>query len=181
MLLSVSLGILLMLKEILLVLAGAISAIFGGFLATWYQAKKARKIRREEVIGEKQVEVYQQAAMRISTLKSLPDQISLEEARKFVYEQEDWFWENHIFLPPKFRNKWLSLRSHLKKALRRENLIQKQTEPDDKTIKELEKLESGIEKMVQEAENIILQELNLPEIEIERILFKEPSDQATKS
>ena len=59
-----------MLKEILLVLAGAISAIFGGFLATWYQAKKARKIRREEVIGEKQVEVYQQAAMRISTLKS---------------------------------------------------------------------------------------------------------------
>ena len=69
----------------------------------------------------------------------------------------------------------------MKKALRRENLIQKQTEPDDKTIKELEKLESGIEKMVQEAENIILQELNLPEIEIERILFKEPSDQATKS
>ena len=56
------------LKEILFVLTGAISAILGGFLATWYETKKARKIRREEVIGEKQVEAYQQAARVASSL-----------------------------------------------------------------------------------------------------------------
>lgn len=181
MLSSVSGETLEVLKEILFVLVGAVSAIFGGFLATWYQTKKARIIRREEVIGEKQVEVYQQAAMRISTLKSLPDQLSLEEAQKLIYEQEDWFWLNYILLPTKFRNKWLSIRLHLKKAIRREHLLQKQKEPDDKTIKELEKLESGIEKMVQEAESIILQELNMPAVEIERINFKEPSDEAANS
>ena len=165
-----------MTKEIFLILAGAISAAFGGFFATLYQAKQARKIRREEMIGERQLDAYQQAASRIATLKSIPNQITLEEANKFIYEQEDWFWDNLILLPAKFRNKWLSIRVHLKKARRREKIIFKEAEPNDERIKELEKLEDGIVKMVQEAEDVIFQELNLPKIEIERIPFKNISE-----
>ncbi|MCK4751986.1 MAG: hypothetical protein KAS75_00970 [Planctomycetes bacterium] len=165
-----------MLKEILLILAGAISATFGGFFATLYQAKQARKIRREEIIGEKQVEICQQVATRIATLKSIPDQISLEEASKYVYENETWFWDNCLFLPSKFRNKWLSIRLNLKKAVRRVNQIYKLEEPSEKIEEELGKLEDGIAKMIDEAESIILQEFKLPKIEVEKIPLKKASN-----
>jgi len=32
-------------------------AIVGSFIATWYQAKKARKIRMDEVIAEKKLQL----------------------------------------------------------------------------------------------------------------------------
>lgn len=170
MLLSVSPETLAMLKELLLVLAGAISAIFGGFLATLYQAKKARKIRREEVIGEKQVAVYNQAASLIYSLQGLLIQATLSDVIKFMHEHKDWFWDNIVFLPPKFRDKWLSIRLALNKAVR----IEKQQGPDK--VAELTSLETYLDKLAKEAEVAILNELNMPSVKIERFSEAETDD-----
>ena len=48
-------------KDLLLVLMGGLCATFGGLISTWYQARKARKIKREETIGQQQVEAYKKA------------------------------------------------------------------------------------------------------------------------
>lgn len=151
-----------MLRELLLVLVGAISAIFGGFLATWYQAKKARKIRREEVIGEKQVEVYNRAASLIYSLQGILVQAPLLKVREFMEEYETWFWDNIVFLPSEFRDKWLSIRLALNKAIR----IEKSQEPDKRA--ELDSLEIHLDKLAKEAEVAILNELNMPSVKIER-------------
>lgn len=41
------------LKELSLILVGSICAAVGGFLSTWYQSMKARKVRFEETVGER--------------------------------------------------------------------------------------------------------------------------------
>ena len=168
----------LMFKELLLVLVGGLCAAFGGFFATWYLAKNSRRIRREEVIGEKQVEVYQKGARLSSQIQSLLIQGTLEDARKFVQENNDWFWDNRLFLPQGFQDKWISIKSNLNKAVR---LEKKQGEEADEKkrenqIKELEELESFIQELAQDAEKIVLSELGLRPIEIEKLLKKKQEE-----
>ena len=168
-------------KQVLLVLTGAISAILGGFLATWYQTKKARKIRREEVIGERQVEVYQQAARVASSLQSVLMQGTLEDAVRYVNEQGDWFWKNRLFLPQGFQNKWISLKSNLRRAVHMEKAqaTQKDENERGKQIDTLGELESFLDQLAEEAEKEILGELGLSPIEIEK--FSRKKQEASKS
>ena len=58
-------------KDLLLVLVGGFCAAFGGFVSMWYRAKKARKIKREETIGQQQVEVFKKALRLSNNLSSL--------------------------------------------------------------------------------------------------------------
>jgi len=177
MLLSVSPEILLMLKEILLVLVGGACAAFGGFVSMWYHAKKARKIRREEVIGEKQVEVYQQAAGVASNVQSKLIQDTLEGTLQYVQLQGEWFWKNRLLLPQGFQNKWISLKSNLRKAVRMEKGQEKQKDEDkrEEQINTLVELQSFLDQLAGEAEKEILKELGLSLIEIEKFYEKEES------
>ena len=158
-----------MLKEILLVLAGGVCGAFSGIVAALYQAKKARKVRMEETIGEKKVEVCQEAMTRISTLRSLLVQGTLEDSSRFVGEHEKWFWNSLLFLPSNFSKKWLSIRLNLRKAVRREKAQASQTDEKKRgeIINELEELESLIGEQAKKAEEEILNEVGLPPIELE--------------
>jgi len=166
-----------MLKEILLVLVGGVCAAFGGFVSMWYQAKKARKIRREEVIGEKQVEVYQQAAGVASNVQSRLMQDTLEGTLQYVQLQGEWFWKNRLLLPQGFQNKWISLKSNLRKAVRMEKAQEKQKDEDkrEEQINTLVELQSFLDQLAEEAEKEILKELGLSLIEIEKFYEKEES------
>ena len=171
-------NVLIMFKELLLVLVGGLCAAFGGFFATWYLAKNSRRIRREEIIGEKQVEVYQKAARLSSQIQSLLIQGTLEDARKFVQENSEWFCDNRLFLPQGFQDKWISIKSNLNKAVR---LEKKQGEEVDEKkrgnqIDKLGDLESFIRELAQAAEKVVLEELDLRPIEIEKFLKKKQEE-----
>jgi hypothetical protein len=159
-------------KDMLLVLVGGLCASLGGFASTWYQAKIARKVRREETIGERQVDAYQKAARVASGVQSVLMQGTLEDTLRFVNEQGDWFWENRVFLPQGFQNKWISVKSNLSRARLREKALE--TEPDEekrnKQIEDLDQLESFIRQLAEEAEKEILGELGLSPIEIEKFV-----------
>lgn len=165
-------------KDILLVLVGAICAALGGLIATWYQSKTARKIRREEVIGEKQVEAFQKAARLASQIQSLLIQGTLDDTIRFIQENGDWFWENRLFLPQGFQNKWCSIKGHLLNAkLLEESQKQKRNEAErSRKIDELVKLISFIRQLAKDAEREVLKELGTSPIEIEEFLEKKKGD-----
>ena len=56
-------------KEIFLVLIGGICSAIGGCVAVWYQAKKARQIRMEELRGEQQLEACKKALSLIENIQ----------------------------------------------------------------------------------------------------------------
>jgi hypothetical protein len=60
-----------MIKELLLVIAGGFCSAIGGFTAIWYQTKKARQTRFEEMIGEQKLEVYKKALSLIDQIQTL--------------------------------------------------------------------------------------------------------------
>lgn len=65
-------------KEFFLTLTGAICSVIGGCIAIWYQAKKSRQIRMEEVKGEQLLEACKKALFltgRIQTLSDSTDDI----------------------------------------------------------------------------------------------------------
>lgn len=100
-------------KDLLLVLLGGICAAFGGFVSTWYLAKKARKIKIAETIGVQQVEAYKEALARISELNPLLLQGTVQEAIEFMTTHQQWFMNSVILLPHKFVESWISIRSNL--------------------------------------------------------------------
>ena len=56
-------------KEFFLVLIGGICSAIGGCVAVWYQAKKARQIRMEELRGEQQLEACKKALSLIENIQ----------------------------------------------------------------------------------------------------------------
>jgi len=78
-------------------------------------------------------------------------------------------WGQLAFLPSNFSNKWLSIRLNLEKAIQREKALSNQTNENkrDETIKDLDELESLIQKHAKEAEAEILSEVGLHPIVLE--------------
>ena len=103
-----------MLKDILLISIGSISAIIGGFFSMWYQAKKARKLRFEERVGEKMVDACSKAYSLILDVNSkyLTDRKLQEDALSIIEPNNDWVNENRFFFP-EFYDKWCSIRKEL--------------------------------------------------------------------
>ena len=98
-----------MLKDILLISIGSISAIIGGFFSMWYQAKKARKMRFEERIGEKMVDACSKALSLILEVRKRLLGDSDENALRNIEEKTSWVNENRAFLPDQFYNTWHSI------------------------------------------------------------------------
>ena len=97
----------------LAVIIGALSAIAGGFLATWYQANSARKIRKAEVIAEEEVKVAMQAFTLITELRTILNTQTTADAQTWINGKDDWFFNTALLHPGKFAGKWRSIRAEL--------------------------------------------------------------------
>lgn len=140
-------------KDLLLVLLGGICAAFGGFVSTWYLAKKARKIKMAETIGVQQVEVYKGALARISELNLLLLQGTIQEALGFITKNQQWFMDSIILLPHKFVENWISIRSNLYIGVNIETTqaAMRNGAERSKQIKKVLKLKEHAEKLGDEA------------------------------
>ena len=152
-------------KDLFLVLAGGLCAVLGSFFTTWYQSKKAQKIKMEQTIGEQKVEIYKKALRLISQLENYlwnyrwcGDMKHLRRAAEFVTQHEEWLFENEILLPHKFVESWLSIGNDL-------SAIEVQDEAQ-KEIRDLQKMSEFCQGLAKEAQKRIRDELGLPEIKL---------------
>jgi len=147
------------------IIVGGILATIGGMVGIWLQAKSARKIRMEEAIAEKKVQINAEAYSHMKTISSMLIQASLEDTYKTIIDLEDWFFNARIFLPGKFPDKWLSVRNGLSKAKRLEG------QPDKS--EELTKLEQDLSEIAEEAILEIYKDMKLERIKIDSRLSKD--------
>ena len=157
-------------KELLLVLVGGVCSAFGGFLAAWYRAKNAGKIKLQETIGERKVAAYGKGLELIGQLQSILIQGVEEDALKFLYENGDWFANNLILLPHTFVENWRSIRLNLKSVIRLREMQGKMPDGEkrDEKIEEAVNLEGFCDELAKEAEESIRKTLGLPECKIKR-------------
>jgi len=157
-------------KDLLLVLVGGFCAAFGGFVSTWYRAKKARKIKMEETIGQQQVEVFKKALRLANNLSSILIQGIEDDALKYISEHNEWVIENEILLPPKFAQYWHSVRANVKSIKRKRQSVNRMEEGQKRNekIEELDELESFTDKLADDAEKEIRKKLKLPHFKIHR-------------
>ncbi len=169
--------VLLIFKELFLVLAGGLCAIFGGFLAMWYQIKKTREIRREQIIAEKEVEVCSWAALQIYELQGRL-MGNLSNVIQFMGENYKFFMENILFFPQEFRDNWGEIRENLNKAISLEEEIRKQGQRNIEKEAELYSLQVYLDKLAKEAEKAILDKVKQPPIKIEMYSERKKVDNA---
>ncbi len=157
-------------KDLLLVLIGGFCAAFGGFVSTWYRAKKARKIKMEETIGQQQVEVFKKALRLANNLSSILIQGIEDDVLKYISEHNEWVIENEILLPPIFAQYWHSVRANVKSIKRKQQSVNGMEEGQerDEKIEGLGELESFTDKLADDAEKEIRKRLKLPHFKIHR-------------
>jgi len=155
-------------KDVLLVLAGALSSIAGGFLATWYRARIAGEVKLKETIAERKVAAYGKGLELIGRVQSVLVQETKEGALAFLYKHGSWFADNLILLPHTFVVNWRSIRQNLKIAITLADAQQKKTDEDEREgiIGQCVERVSFCEKLAKEAEASIRDELDLPEFAI---------------
>lgn len=151
-------------KELGLILVGGACAAGGGFLSAWYQSTKARKIRFEEILGERKVEVYQKALSLALQLQSVLIQGTIEDSLGFVNSNHSWVCDNAIFLPEKYEQNWKSVLLNLRSIKRLES-----GRGSDEQADKLTEMESFVDTLAKEMEQITRKELGLDEIKIQRL------------
>lgn len=157
-------------KDLFLVFIGGFCAAFGGFASTWYRAKRARKIKMRETIGEQQVEAYKNALSLISQLKNVLIQGIHEDAVTFMTKHNQWISENTILLPHEFVQNWWSIRSNLSTTKRKDEIQAKMTDGLGRyqLIEEVGEADSFMDNLAEKAGKKIRKELGLPDVKIQR-------------
>jgi len=157
-------------KEFLLVLVGGICSALGGCIAIWYQAKKARQIRMEELRGEQQLEACKKALSLIDRIQSLLIQGTAEDVLKFLYDNGEWFSMNQVLLPHTFVENWRSIKQNLRSVMLKDKSLQKITDDSerDKKITDIADTEEFAQQLAREADQILRKELGLKEVKIKR-------------
>lgn len=79
----------------------------GAFIANRFK----RSDRMEEVIAERRVNANQQAYRHTKNIQGLLIQKKLEDVRKGLDDNQDWFFNNALYLPENFKSRWCSIRS----------------------------------------------------------------------
>ena len=143
-------------------LLGGLLAILGGWGAIWYQLRNTRKYRMDEITAERKVTANAQAYAYTKEIASSLIQRSTEGTLNLILRREEWFFNNRLFLPGRFPEKWLSIRNNLHKLIR----WQKDA---SKTAEEKSSLEERIQKSVTEAIDEIYKDMNLQRIELDDI------------
>ncbi|MDD5565898.1 MAG: hypothetical protein PHG31_03265 [Candidatus Omnitrophica bacterium] len=142
------------------VIIGGILATFGGMTGIWFQAKNARRIRMDEIIAEKKIQANNEAYIRIKMIEGMLIQAGLEEVKEKIYEYDEWFLNTRLFLPGKFPDKWLSIKSNLINAIGL-----KKGSPD--SAAELKRLDNFLVQLKDEAIEEIYKEMKLSNMQIE--------------
>jgi len=157
--------------DMLKFLLAAISALFGGFLtalggflATLYQAKKARKIRMDEVIAEKIVDANTEGCQKMKYIASWLGYKTLQDVLDFILKNESWFFLNRLYLFKKFPNKWITIRNYVMEAIKLEKQLPEKAS-------ELESLKKALIKLANDANLLIINEMDVDAIEVETIQY----------
>lgn len=155
-------------KEFLLVLIGGICSAIGGCIAIWYQAKKARKIKMEEVKGEQQLEAYKKALSLTGQIQVILIAKTTEDVLNFLYDNGEWFSMNQILLPHTFIENWRSIRVNLHNLQLLEQAAKEKPDGEERNEKIKDAVKTGeyVRKLAKEAEDILREEMNLPEVKI---------------
>jgi hypothetical protein len=92
---------------------GGVLAIAGGLLGTIYAARKVRSNRMEELIAERKVDANAEAYTRAKQIQAMWIQASQEQTEAALLNHEDWFFKTRLFLPGKFPDLWMQVRSDI--------------------------------------------------------------------
>ena len=144
---------------------GGILATMGGIAAIWYQAKKAREIRIDEIMAEKQVEANREAHKRIELLRSSLMQQCNRKVLTYMDDRIKWMLDRRPYLPALFYNNWMSIRGSLREAATLEATLKEVEDPQRRSglLDKLDKYKPHCEKLADEAL-----------AELERIMDLEP-------
>ncbi len=107
---------LLILQPLLMALLGGILATLGGVFAVRQQAQLARRIRMDEYFAEKKVEANAQAFKKAKVIQAMLIQAGTEQVLKQMRADEEWLFEQRLFLPGKFPERWLATRGCVTEA-----------------------------------------------------------------
>lgn len=140
-------------------LLGGLLAILGGWGATWYQARNARRNRMEELTAERKILANGEAYAYTKEIASALIQADIREVAKLIAQREEWFFRTRLFLPGTFPAKWLELRNIVHKLARREK--SEGASPED-----IEVLQQRAESLAEQAIQEIYKDMNLEKIEI---------------
>lgn len=94
-------------------LVGALLAIIGGIAGQLFQARLVRRIRMDERIAERKIEANAAAYRHMKEIASSLTQKTDEEVLEYMTIHEGWLFDNRLFLPGKFADKWLAIRNGL--------------------------------------------------------------------
>ena len=151
-----------------LVLLGAFCATAGGVVAKWYEIRKTRRRRFEELFGERMMEIWPKALREFEHLSSIFLQATPEDCYKFMEDKNGWFWDNRPFLPAKVFNKWLSVSSSLRRVVRRNAHEEVDENKRLQVIAEINNLEKFIDTQIDEVKRIIEKKLKVKSVKLEK-------------
>lgn len=140
-------------------LLGGLLAILGGWGATWYQAKNARRNRMAELTAERKILANGEAYAYTKEVASALIQADIREVATLMAQREEWFFRYRFFLPGTFPAKWLELRNVVHKLARRETT-------DSASPEDIESLHQRAESLAEQAIEEIYKDMNLKKIEI---------------
>jgi len=140
-------------------LLGGFLAILGGWGAIWYQLRNTRKNRMDEVTAERKVTANAQAYAYMKHIQSSFIQQDIKTTLNAILSHEQWFFDNRLFLPGQFPEKWLSVRNDISTLSRWENT-------PSKTPEQLEEMDKRIEKNISEAIDEIYKDMDIKRIEL---------------
>ena len=147
---------------------GGVLATMGGIAAIWYQAKKAREIRIDEIMAEKQVEANREAHKRIVLLRSNLMQQCNREVLKYMDDRIAWILDHRPYLPALFYNNWMSIRGSLRQATTLEATLKDLEGPQQRTgpLDKLDKYTPHCEKLADEALDELERVMGLKPVEL---------------
>lgn len=143
------------------VIIGGILAIIGGIIGRFLEAKYARRVKKEEIIAEKQIFAIQGAYDRATRIKGMLLMGTTKEARDAMREYSDWFFANRLFLPHRFSENWITIQSNIAKKDVFENDLQHHK-------KEVIDLYDANNRLVEEAIGEIERCMRLPKLEVKK-------------
>lgn len=163
-------------RDFCLILIGAICSTVGGIVAFLIQAAMARRIRRDELIGEQSLEAAKKALSLTDLIYTLRIQGVTEDILKLLQDEGHWFSMSQVLLPHAFVENWRTLRIRLRQLKRRESYLDEITDEAEKEEKIKEKeigtMEEFIDKLIEEMDVSIRKELGMKKVCIKKFKYE---------
>jgi len=107
-------------EEIWPTLLGGSLALFGSFVAIKIQMSNVLRIKMDEELAKRKIEVNARAYSNIKRVEGALIQQTLEDTSKITAELEQWVFDNRLFLPSDYFENWLTMRTNIPILARRE-------------------------------------------------------------